>query len=53
MKHTVCLFKIEAEESGLGHSSFIKLTLRANFTEQNITMSIGENIGARKVIVSN
>ena len=33
VKHMASIFKVEAAESGLGHSSFLRLTLRANFAE--------------------
>lgn len=47
------MFKVDGVESGLGHSSYLKLTLRTNFNEGTITLTIGENLGRKRVIISN
>ena len=52
-KQSTAMFKVDGVESGLGHSSYLKLTLRTNFNEGTITLTIGENLGRKRVIISN
>ena len=47
------MFKVEASEAGLNHSTFLKLTLKSNFNEGNITLTIGETMGRKPAIISN
>ena len=44
------MFKVEASEAGLNGSAFLKLTLKSNFNEGNITLAIGDR---KRVIISN
>ena len=49
------MFKVEASEAGLNGSSstHLRLILKSNFNEGNITLTIGETMGRKRVIISN
>ena len=50
VKQSSAAVKIEASESGLSESVYLKLTLRCNYAENHITLTLSEVIGIRRVI---